>query len=38
MNFADTEKAVTTAELDADLAKTEYAQVRSSKRKKNKGQ
>jgi hypothetical protein len=36
-NFADTEKAVTTVELDAKLAKTECAQVRSSEKKKNKG-
>jgi hypothetical protein len=36
-NFANAEKAVTTAELDAKLAKMEYAQVCSSKKKKNKG-
>jgi hypothetical protein len=37
VNFADAEKAVTTAELDTELAKIEYAHVRSSKKKKNKG-
>jgi hypothetical protein len=36
-NFANAEKAVTNAKLDADLAKTEYAQVHSSEKKKNKG-
>ena len=36
-NFANTKKAVTTAELEAYLAKTEYANVCNSKKKKNKG-
>ena len=36
-NFADAEKAVTTAELDADLSKMECAQVCSSEIRKNKG-
>ena len=36
-NFTDAKKAVTTAKLDAKLATTEYAQVCSSKKKKNKG-
>jgi hypothetical protein len=35
-NFANAEKAVFNAELEAELAKTEYVQVHSSK-KKNKG-
>ena len=37
MNFAHAEKAVTTAELDVELAKTEYAQICSSEKKKNMG-
>jgi hypothetical protein len=32
-NFANAEEAVTTAKLDVKLAKVEYAQVCSSKRK-----
>ena len=36
-NFDDTEKTVTTVELEAELAKTEYVQVCSSEKKKNKG-
>ena len=37
-NFDDAEKAVITVELEAKLAKTEYAQVRSSEKKKKQGQ
>ena len=36
-NFAGTDKAVTTSKLDTNLVKTEYAQVCSYERKKNKG-
>ena len=36
-NFANTKKAVKTTELDAEVTKTEYAQVCSSEKKKNKG-
>ena len=37
INFANAEKAVTAAKLDAHLSKTEYAQVHSSQKRKNKG-
>ena len=36
-NFDNAEKAVTTVKLEAKLAKKEYAQVRSSEKKKDKG-
>jgi hypothetical protein len=36
MNFANAEMAVTSAEVDAKLVKTKYAQVCSSKKKKKK--
>ena len=34
MNFAEAEKAVFNVKLEAELAKTEYVQVRSSKKKR----
>ena len=36
-NFAEAEQTVINAELEAELAKTEYVKLRSSERKKNKG-
>ena len=36
-NFADAEKAVSTAKLDANLVKMEFVQVHSSGKRKNKG-
>jgi hypothetical protein len=37
MDFAEAEKVVINAKLEAKLAKTEYVQVHSSKGKKNEG-
>ncbi len=36
-NFAEAEQTVINAELEAELAKTEYVKLHSSERKKNKG-